>query len=105
MPTGSGASRVALRVSLRDGVGNVGPVSTSNYLTVDNTPPDVNIAYLPDNAGIVTPQGIRALSGSLWRSYAMGRAIRLSGVDIFHGLSNELPADIGRTRARSVVRW
>ena len=58
---------------------------------------------VPDNAGIVTPQGIRALSGSLWRSYAMGRAIRLSGVDIFHGLSNELPADIGRTRARSVV--
>ena len=34
---------------------------------------------VPDNAGIVTPQGIRALSGSLWRSYAMGRAIRLSG--------------------------
>ena len=27
-----------------------------------------------DNAGIVTPQGIRALFGSLWRSYAMGRA-------------------------------
>lgn len=58
---------------------------------------------VPDNAGIVTPQGIRALFGSLWRSYAMGRAIRLSGVDIFHGLSNELPADIGHTRARSVV--
>lgn len=58
---------------------------------------------VPDGAGIVTPQGIRALSGSLWRSYGMSRAICLSGVDIYHGLSNELPADIGRTRARSVV--
>lgn len=58
---------------------------------------------VPDNMGIITPQGIRALSGSLWRSYAMSRALRLSGVDIYHGLSNELPADISRGRVRSVL--
>lgn len=50
MPGGSGASRVALRLSLRDGVGNIGLPATSNYLTVDNAPPSVSIAYLPDNA-------------------------------------------------------
>lgn len=58
---------------------------------------------IPDNMGVITPQGIRAASGSLWRSYAMARAIRLSGVDIYHGLSNELPADIVRSGARSVM--
>lgn len=57
----------------------------------------------PDNVGIITPQGVRALSGSLWRSYAMSRAIRLSGVDIYHGLSNELPSDIERSGARSIL--
>lgn len=58
---------------------------------------------VPDGTGMITPQGIRAVSGSLWRSYGMARAIRLSGVDIYHGLSNELPADIGNAHARSVV--
>ena len=50
LPAGSGASRVALRVRLRDGVGNIGLASTSNYLVVDNAPPTVSITYLPDNA-------------------------------------------------------
>lgn len=58
---------------------------------------------VPDGAGVVTPQGIRTLSGSLWRSYGMSKALRVSGVDIYHGLSNELPADIGRSGVRSVV--
>lgn len=58
---------------------------------------------VPDNIGIITPQGVRALSGSLWRSYGMSRALRLSDVDIYHGLSNELPADIGRSGVRSVL--
>lgn len=58
---------------------------------------------LPDDAGVVTPQGVRSLSGSLWRSYAMSRAIRLSGVDLFHGLSNELPADVRRSGVQSVL--
>lgn len=56
-----------------------------------------------DSVGVITPQGIRAVSGSLWRSYGMSRAIRLSGVDIFHGLSNELPADILRSGTKSIL--
>lgn len=58
---------------------------------------------VPDGAGVVTPQGIKTISGSLWRSYGMSTALKISGVDIYHGLSNELPADIGRSGVRSVV--
>ena len=55
------------------------------------------------SVGVITPQGIRAWSGTLWRRYAMSRAIRVSGADIYHGLSGELPADILRAGVRSVV--
>lgn len=58
---------------------------------------------VPESAGVITPQGIRALSGSLWRSYGMSRALRISGIDIYHGLSNELPADIARSGVGSVL--
>lgn len=53
---------------------------------------------------VVAPKGFvdRKLP-SLWRSMRMGRSIREQGIDLFHGLSNELPADIRRSGARSVV--
>lgn len=40
---------------------------------------------------------------SYWRSLHMRRDIRRDTLDIFHGLSNELPSDIDRVEARSVV--
>lgn len=59
---------------------------------------------VPEGMEVVGPDGFfsRKLS-SLWRSYRMGGAIRRQGIDLFHGLSNELPADIRRSGARSVV--
>jgi glycosyltransferase involved in cell wall biosynthesis len=58
---------------------------------------------VPGNVNVVLPGGMASRFGSLWRSYAMGGAIRRSGVDIYHGLSAELPADIRRAKVRSVV--
>ena len=58
---------------------------------------------LPPNAETYCPTGLSARFPSLWRSYAMARDIRRNRIDIYHGLSNELPADIRRSGARSVV--
>ncbi len=40
---------------------------------------------------------------SLWRSYFMGRTLRRHGIDLYHGLCHEVPADIRRSGVRSVV--
>ncbi|MES2850444.1 MAG: glycosyltransferase family 1 protein [Bacteroidota bacterium] len=40
---------------------------------------------------------------ALWRRYGMVKAIKDYGVDIYHGVSNELPNGIQRSGARSVV--
>ncbi len=44
-----------------------------------------------------------ALYKSFWRSYLMAGKIKKSGLDLFHGLSNELPNGIQRTRIPAVV--
>ncbi len=43
---------------------------------------------------ILPPKGV---NGGLWRTMLLGRSMRNFGVDLFHGLSNELPLDIGKT--------
>lgn len=40
---------------------------------------------------------------ALWRVWGVTDDLRRDGIDIFHGLSNELPLNIGRCRCRSVV--
>ena len=49
----------------------------------------------------IMPQGV--LKGSLWRTYGLPADIRRDGVDLFHGLSNELPVGIRRSGVPSVV--
>lgn len=58
---------------------------------------------VPQGVETVCPQGLAAKFPSLWRSYGMSGSIRRSGVDIYHGLSHELPSDIRRAGVRSVV--
>ena len=56
------------------------------------------------NATISVPKGIYAgaLSG-VWRSFGVCSDIKWDKVDVFHGLSNELPIGIGRIRTSKVV--
>ena len=56
-----------------------------------------------DDLEVVAPHGMRAVSGAWWRTFGITRNIRACGLDIYHGLSNELPANIAKTRVRSVV--
>ena len=66
----------------------------------EGNPQNFNVELCPD---IVYPTGIMSAVPSIWRSYAMSSSIKNSGVDIFHGLSNELPCDIKRANVKSVV--
>lgn len=40
---------------------------------------------------IITPKGVWRFMPSLWRTIAVGHACRREGVDVYHGLSHELP--------------
>ena len=40
---------------------------------------------------------------SLWRVWGIGKELRPQGIDLFHGLSNELPLTIRKSRVRSIV--
>lgn len=56
-------------------------------------------SHLFANYQIITPPGKKPL----WRSFGIKKDIKKSGIDIFHGLSNELPFDIDKSRIPSVV--
>ena len=40
---------------------------------------------------------------SLWRVWGIGKELRPQGIDLFHGLSNELPLTIRKSGVRSIV--
>lgn len=46
------------------------------------------------------PQGFQ---GSLWRSFGISNNLRADKVDIYHGLSNELPLNISKSGVPSIV--
>lgn len=59
---------------------------------------------VPAGSSVVYPSGaFWKKFSSVWRSYRMGESVKSRGIDIFHGLSNELPADITQSGAKSVL--
>jgi len=52
---------------------------------------------------IVKPKSINRFYQSYWRSINLGNRISRDKLDIYHGLSNELPANIIHTKTKSVV--
>ncbi len=63
------------------------------------------VGYVPKEGmrTVYPDHAVGARFPSLWRSYRMAGSLRREKVDLFHGLSNELPGDIRRSGARSVV--
>ncbi len=61
--------------------------------------------YLPPERSRIRKPGERvsALKGAYWRSFQLSRWLEKDEVDLFHGLSNELPYGIHRRKVRSVV--
>lgn len=56
-----------------------------------------------DNINYHYPGPIDSLLKSAWRSYGIIKDLKKSSPDIYHGLSNELPAGLGKADIRSVV--
>lgn len=52
---------------------------------------DVDPVIARDNVTIVSPQGVYKGFTRLWRSWGISRGKDVHGLDIFHGLSQELP--------------
>ncbi|MDL2227530.1 glycosyltransferase family 4 protein [Odoribacter sp. OttesenSCG-928-L07] len=55
------------------------------------------------NAEIITPKSIWNYFPSLWRSVFLSSIIKKYDIDIFHGLSNELPPGIIKEKSKKVV--
>jgi glycosyltransferase involved in cell wall biosynthesis len=58
---------------------------------------------VPPSAKVVYPRRIIKMFEKWWRYIRMGRTLREHNIDLYHGLSNELPNDIRHSKARSVV--
>jgi hypothetical protein len=58
----------------------------------------------PSGVSVVTPHSFAGKSfKSLWRSFGLTNQANASKLDIFHGLSNELPANAQKLKSRKVV--
>ena len=61
-------------------------------------------AFPPDNVFVIEPHNtFDRFFSSYWRSYRMGKDISSQKIDLFHGLSNELPRNIRKSHVKSVV--
>jgi glycosyltransferase involved in cell wall biosynthesis len=70
-------------------------------------PPRAEFSGFPAELGarVIRPRRWGALGPSLWRTYRAGCCAASYGVDIYHGLSHEIPRDLPRTGVPSVVTF
>ncbi len=102
-PTGLGNySRGVLR-----GLRAVDPALDLHLFTTATARPDY--ATLPSELGarLHLPPLVWQRRGfrSMWRVFRLGRAAQRVGLDLFHGLSHEIPRDLPGTRMPSVVTF
>jgi len=62
-----------------------------------------NAKDIPQADAVFPSGGFYKMLPAVWRRFGMVKAIRDYGVDIYHGVSNELPNGIGRSGAKTVV--
>ncbi|MFP4526633.1 MAG: glycosyltransferase family 4 protein [Bacteroidales bacterium] len=56
------------------------------------------------NLHVKTPRKrIHRVLNAYWRSYKLPGEFKYDGIDLFHGLSNELPVDISKSSVKSIV--
>lgn len=70
-------------------------------------PPRAEFSDLPAELGarVIRPRRWGALAPGLWRTYRAGCCAASYGVDVYHGLSHEIPRDLPRTGVPSVVTF
>jgi len=69
------------------------------------TPKIVDAELFNEPAGTIIgkPGGFWKTSGSLWRTFRLTQRLNKDAIDLYHGLSNELPYGIQKSRAKSVI--
>jgi len=76
----------------------------NEYLLYTPRIADRGLFNMPDDIVIRQPRkGFLTLKGSLWRSFKLAHLLNDDGIDLFHGLSNELPYGMHRSKTRSVA--
>jgi glycosyltransferase involved in cell wall biosynthesis len=59
---------------------------------------------VPEGAAIGKPDsGIWQKTGSFWRSFRLAQRLNKDAIDLYHGLSNELPFELQKGTTRSVI--
>ena len=64
---------------------------------------DAELFNEPAGTIIGKPGGFWKKSGSLWRTFRLTHRLNEDAIDLYHGLSNELPYGIQKSRAKSVI--
>ena len=64
---------------------------------------DAELFNEPAGTIIGKPGGFWKKSGSLWRTFRLTQRLNEDAIDLYHGLSNELPYGIQKSRAKSVI--
>lgn len=72
------------------------------YLFTPKTTNRISFSY-GDNCELISPDGLYKNVHSLWRTFGIHSDVNHLGLDVYHGLSNELPVGIEKSKACSVV--
>jgi len=76
----------------------------NQYFLFNPKEPKINRLEIKSNMRVIMPQGfIDKKLPSLWRSKTILKDIKKNKLDIFHGLSGEIPIGIEKTKTKSVV--
>ena len=72
------------------------------FLFTSKVNPDIHFP-LPENAQVRMPHGLQKCSPALWRTFSLANEAQKCHLDLFHGLSHELPVDIRKKNIPTVV--
>jgi len=75
----------------------------AEFFLLDPVGKGIHFDYNLFNAHIISSQRRTGLGKNLWRRYGMAREVSNLHLNIFHGLSNELPVGIEKTNVKSLV--
>ncbi|MDR2847938.1 MAG: glycosyltransferase family 4 protein [Bacteroidales bacterium] len=73
------------------------------YAPKDTHHPDLDALRHQENIKTVFPHGLNKLTSSLWRSRNIVSTLVHDGVQLYHGLSNEIPVGLKKAGIRSIV--
>ncbi len=75
----------------------------SQFFLFDPKGQGIHFEYNLFNTQIISSQRNSSIGKSIWRQYGLKREIENLHLDIYHGLSNELPVGIEKSKVKTVV--